>query len=78
MRKLGMATVLDRFIQRAVVQVLQRRWDRTFSERSCELRPGRFARQRVAQAQEYIPVPTARKSLLRDDARHNGERVNAG
>ena len=29
-RKLGIPTVLDRFIQQAVMQVLQRRWDRTF------------------------------------------------
>ena len=33
-RKLGIPTVLDRFIQQAVMQVLQRRWDRTFSDRS--------------------------------------------
>ncbi len=32
MRKLGIPTVLDRFIQQAVMQVLQRRWDRTFSD----------------------------------------------
>jgi RNA-directed DNA polymerase len=31
-RKLGIPTVLDRLIQQAVMQVLQRRWDRTFSE----------------------------------------------
>src|ERR1700674_2752645 len=30
-RKLGIPSVLDRFIQQAVMQVLQRRWDRTFS-----------------------------------------------
>ena len=30
MRKLGIPTVLDRFIQQAVMQVLQRRWDRHF------------------------------------------------
>ena len=30
MRKLGIPTVLDRFIQQAVMQVLQRRWDPTF------------------------------------------------
>ena len=29
-RKLGTPTVLDRFIQQAVMQVLQGRWDRTF------------------------------------------------
>jgi RNA-directed DNA polymerase len=33
-RKLGIPTVLDRFIQQAVMQVLQRRWDPTFSESS--------------------------------------------
>src|SRR5258705_9670218 len=33
-RKLGIPTVLDRFIQQAVMQVLQRRWDRTFSDYS--------------------------------------------
>jgi RNA-directed DNA polymerase len=31
-RKLGMPTVLDGGVQQAVMQVLQRRWDRTFSE----------------------------------------------
>src|SRR5712691_6636388 len=31
-RKLGIPSVLDRFIQQAVMQVLQRRWDRTFSD----------------------------------------------
>jgi RNA-directed DNA polymerase len=31
MRKLGIPTVFDRFIQQAVMQVLERRWDRTFS-----------------------------------------------
>ena len=30
-RKLGIPTVLDRFIQQAVMQVLQRQWDPTFS-----------------------------------------------
>ena len=33
-RKLGIPTVLDRCIQQSVLQVLQRRWDRTFSEDS--------------------------------------------
>src|SRR6185369_11314399 len=39
-RKLGIPTVLDRFIQQAVMQVLQSRWDRTFSEHSYGFRPG--------------------------------------
>jgi hypothetical protein len=51
-RKLGIPTVLDRFIQQAVMQVLQRRWDRTFSEHSYGFRPGRSAHQAVAQAQQ--------------------------
>jgi len=53
-RKLGIPTVLDRFIQQAVMQVLQRRWDRTFSEHSFGFRPGRSAHQAVEQAQKYI------------------------
>jgi len=53
-RKLGIPTVLDRFLQQAVMQVLQRRWDRTFSDHSYGFRPGRSAHQAVAQAQQYI------------------------
>src|SRR6201987_3781037 len=53
-RNVGIPTVLDRFIQQAVMQVLQRRWDRTFSEYSYGFRPGRSAHQAVAQAQQYI------------------------
>ena len=53
-RKLGIPTVLDRFIQQAVMQVLQDRWDRTFSQHSYGFRPGRSAHQAVEQAQQYI------------------------
>ena len=53
-RKLGIPTVLDRFIQQAVMQVLQSSWDRTFSAHSYGFRPGRSAHQAVAQAQQYI------------------------
>jgi RNA-directed DNA polymerase len=53
-RKLGIPTVLDRFIQQAVMQVLQRRWDRTFSDHSYGFRPGRSAHQAVKAAQQYI------------------------
>ncbi len=53
-RKLGIPTVLDRLIQQAVMQVLQRWWDRTFSDHSYGFRPGRSAHQAVAQAQQYI------------------------
>jgi RNA-directed DNA polymerase len=53
-RKLGIPTVLDRFIQQAVLQVLQSRWDRTFSEHSYGFRPGRSAHQAVVQAQRHV------------------------
>jgi RNA-directed DNA polymerase len=53
-RKLGIPTTLDRLIQQAVLQVLQRRWDPTFSDNSYGFRPGRSAHQAVARAQQYI------------------------
>jgi RNA-directed DNA polymerase len=46
--------VLDRFIEQAVLQVLQADWDPTFSEGSYGFRPKRSAHQAVAQAQAYI------------------------
>ena len=53
-RKLGVPTVLDRFVQQAVLQVLQPLFDPTFSEHSYGFRPGRSAHQAVARAQEHI------------------------
>lgn len=53
-RALGIPTVLDRFIQQAVLQVLQPAWDPTFSAASYGFRPGRSAHQAVARAQEHI------------------------
>jgi RNA-directed DNA polymerase len=53
-RKLGIPTALDRFVQQAVLQVLQRCWDRTFSDSSFGFRPRRSAHQAVARAQQYI------------------------
>jgi RNA-directed DNA polymerase len=54
LRPLGIPTVLDRFIQQAVMQVLQAEWDETFSETSFGFRPGRSAHQAVERAQTYI------------------------
>jgi RNA-directed DNA polymerase len=54
MRPLGIPTVLDRFIQQAVLQVLQAAWDPTFSEHSHGFRPGRSAHGAVRAAQAYI------------------------
>jgi RNA-directed DNA polymerase len=53
-RKLGIPTVRDRFIQKAVMQVLQRKWDRTFSDHSYGFRPGRSAHQAVEAAQQFM------------------------
>lgn len=53
-RKLGIPTVLDRFIQQAVMQVLQGQWDRSFSQHSYGFRPGRSAHQAVAAAQQHV------------------------
>lgn len=53
-RKLGIPCVLDRFIQQALLQVLQNRWDGTFSEHSYGFRPGRSAHQAIAKAQSYL------------------------
>src|SRR5260370_22959692 len=53
-RKLGIPTVLDRFVQEAVMKVLQRRWNPTFSQYSYGFRPRRSAHHAVAQAQQYI------------------------
>ena len=53
-RKLGIPTALDRFIQQSVLQVLQGYWDRTFSEYSYGFRPGRSAHQAIAQSQRYV------------------------
>jgi len=53
-RKLGIPAVLDRLIQQAILQVLQRQWDKTFSELSYGFRPRRSQHQAISKAQEYI------------------------
>ena len=53
-RELGIPTVLDRFIQQAVLQVLQPIYDGTFSEHSHGFRPGRRAHDAIREAQRYI------------------------
>ena len=53
-RALGIPTVLDRFIQQAVLQVLQAHWDGTFSASSYGFRPHRSAHQAVAAAQAFL------------------------
>jgi group II intron reverse transcriptase/maturase len=53
-RTLVIPTVLDRFIQQALLQVLQPQWDPTFSEHSYGFRPGRSARDAITAAQRYV------------------------
>lgn len=53
-RMLGIPCVLDRFIQQAILQVLQPRLDPSFSPHSYGFRPGKSAHQAVRAAQQYI------------------------
>jgi group II intron reverse transcriptase/maturase len=54
MRELGIPTVLDRFIQQALLQVLQPHIDPTFSDHSYGFRPGRRAHDAVRAARRYV------------------------
>jgi RNA-directed DNA polymerase len=53
-RKLGIPCVVDRFIQQVFLQILQRKWDETFSKHSYGFRPKRSAHQAIDKAQTYI------------------------
>ena len=53
-RALGIPTVLDRFIQQAIAQVVQAQWDPHFHERSYGFRPNRSAHQALRQLQADI------------------------
>jgi RNA-directed DNA polymerase len=53
-RKLGIPTVIDRFIQQAILHVLTRYYDPTFSESSFGFRPGRSCHDAIRQSQDYI------------------------
>jgi len=53
-RPLGIPSVVDRFIQQAMLQVLQPLWDPTFSDHSYGFRPGRSQHQAVDLAQQYV------------------------
>lgn len=53
-RELGIPTVLDRFIQQALLQVLQPLIDPSFSQHSYGFRPGRRAHQAILAAQGHI------------------------
>jgi RNA-directed DNA polymerase len=53
-RELGIPTVLDRLIQQCVLQVLQPRFDPSFSQHSYGFRPGKRAHDAVCAAQRFI------------------------
>lgn len=73
-RMLGIPTVLDRFIQQAVLQVLQPAIDPSFSESSYGFRPGRSAHGAVCQAQRY--VQSGRRWVVDVDLEKFFDRVN--
>ncbi|MBZ5638863.1 MAG: group II intron reverse transcriptase/maturase [Acidobacteriia bacterium] len=73
-RTLGIPVVLDRFIQQAMLQVLQPRFDPTFSEHSYGFRPGRSAKQAIAKAQRYIEE--GRRGVVDVDLEKFFDRVN--
>lgn len=50
-RPLGIPTVLDRFIQQAIAQVIQQDWEPRFHPHSYGFRPGRSAHQAVRHGQ---------------------------
>jgi len=53
-RELGIPSVLDRFLQQALLQVLQPRFDPSFSKHSHGFRPGRGAQGAILEAQRYV------------------------
>jgi RNA-directed DNA polymerase len=53
-RPLGIPTALDRLIQQAVAQVLQRIWEPTFSDSSFGFRTGRSQHHAIRRAKAYV------------------------
>src|SRR5699024_2020751 len=53
-RKLGIPTVVDRFLQQAIAQVLTQIYDPTFSHQSYGFRPNKRGHDAVRQARNYI------------------------
>jgi RNA-directed DNA polymerase len=74
MRQLGIPTVLDRFIQQALLQVLQPIFDPGFSRYSYGFRPGRSAHQALRAARRY--VQEGRRYVVDVDLERFFDRVN--
>lgn len=73
-RQLGIPGVVDRLIQQALLQVLQARWDGSFSESSYGFRPGRSAHQALKAAKGY--VQEGRRIVVDVDLEKFFDRVN--
>jgi group II intron reverse transcriptase/maturase len=73
-RELGIPTVVDRFIQQAILQVLSPRFDASFCQHSYGFRPGRSAHDAVVQAQRY--VNEGRRIVVDVDLEKFFDRVN--
>lgn len=73
-RELGIPTALDRFVQQLILQVMQPRFDPTFSEHSHGFRPGRRAHDAVCEAQRYIQE--GRRVVVDVDLEKFFDRVN--
>jgi group II intron reverse transcriptase/maturase len=73
-RELGIPTVLDRLVQQAILQVLQPRFDPSFSDHSYGFRPGRRAHEAVCRAQQYIQG--GRRVVVDIDLERFFDRVN--
>ena len=73
-RMLGIPTALDRLVQQCILQVLQPRFDPTFSESSYGFRPGRRAHDAVCAAQRYIQ--SGRRWVVDVDLEKFFDRVN--
>lgn len=73
-RELGIPTVVDRFIQQALLGVLQPIFDPTFSDSSFGFRPGRSAHQAVLKAQQH--VQEGRRFVVDVDLEKFFDRVN--
>lgn len=73
-RTLGIPCVLDRFIQQALLQVLQPCIDPSFSQHSYGFRPGRRAHEAILAAQRYIQ--SGRRWVVDVDLEQFFDRVN--
>ena len=74
LRALGIPTVFDRVIQQAIVQVLQKLFDPTFSEYSFGFRPGRSQHQAMQCVQGYLEE--GRRTAVDVDLSKFFDRVN--